>query len=224
MSEKGIPDIEETYDSISGSFSRRRRELWPPMVAFLEEAGRPCRLLDIGCGAGRALKAAIEHGCDSVGIDLSANQLQEARMLVGDDVQLVQADMRRIPFPDRSFDRIMMIAALHHLPDRGARVEALREAKRLLVDGGRSLISVWSWDQDRFRDRHLSRINGERSVDGSDGPLPGDFLVPWKDGVHAMRFFHLYGPDELRSEAKEAGWIVQRSYFDGKNHWIELLL
>jgi ubiquinone/menaquinone biosynthesis C-methylase UbiE len=223
MTAKGIPDIEETYDSISSSFSVHRRDLWPPMEEFLKEADPPCTVLDIGCGTGRALKASLDRGFSVIGVDLSQNQLEEARKLVGNDVKLIKADARSIPLPDSSADRILMIAVLHHLPDRGARIEALREAKRILREGGKALISVWSWDQDRFRERHLSRIRGERQTDAEDGPLPGDFLIPWKDKVKAMRFYHLYGPGELEAEAKEAGWIVQRSYFDGKNCWIEVI-
>lgn len=221
MSEKGIPGVEETYDTISSSFSSHRRDLWPPMEEFLKEAELPCTVIDIGCGTGRALKAAMDRGCDPIGIDLSENQLKEARKLVGEQVRLIKADMRSIPLPDRSADRVLLIAALHHLPTREERVDALREANRILRDGGRAMISVWSWDQERFRDRHLSRIRGERPVDDDDGPLPGDFLIPWKDRVRATRFYHLYGPGELDSEAREVGWMVVRSYFDGRNHWIE---
>jgi len=223
MSEKGIPDLERTYDSIAPSFSSRRRDLWPPMAGFLNEAHPPCTMLDIGCGTGRALKAALDLDLSAIGVDLSANQLHEARKLAGEDVELIKADARSIPLPDRSADRILMIAILHHLPNREERLKALREAKRILRVGGKALISVWSWDQDRFRERHLSRIRGDRPVDEDDGPLPGDFLIPWKDRVKALRFYHLYGPGELDSEAREAKWTLQRSYFDGRNHWLEIL-
>jgi SAM-dependent methyltransferase len=223
MGPKRAPDVESTYDAIAGAFSRHRRDLWPPMRAFLEEAKPPCWVIDIGCGNGRSLKAAMDLGLSVFGIDASANQLEEARRLVGDKAELIKADMRRIPLPDESADRILMIASLHHLPDRGSRIDALREAKRLARPGCRALISVWTWDQDRFRQRHLSRIRGERPVDDGDGPLPGDFLVPWKDQVDAMRFYHLFGPGELEEEAREAGWTIQRSYFDGSNHWVEAI-
>jgi len=221
MSEKEVPDVEGTYDAIASSFSSHRRDLWPPMEDFLKEAYPHCTLLDIGCGTGRALKAALDRGLEPIGIDLSSNQLEEAVKLVGNDVRLIKADARSIPLPDRSADMVLMIALLHHLPDRKERVKALREAKRIVRIGGKALVSVWSWDQDRFRERHLSRIRGDRPVDDDDGPLPGDFLIPWKDKVMATRFYHLYGPGELDSEAREAGWNIQRSYFDGRNHWIE---
>ena len=87
--------------------------------------------------------------------------------------------------------------------------------------GGHIQASAWTWDQERFRKDHLSRIDESREAGPQDGPLPGDFLVPWKEGVQRLRFYHLYGPGELESELEEAGWKLIQSYFDGRNHWAE---
>ena len=56
-------------------------------------------LLDLGCGAGRHLVALKEAGFTSlVGLDLSAELLEEAKSSLGDTVELVRTDMRQILF------------------------------------------------------------------------------------------------------------------------------
>lgn len=68
-------------------------------------AGR--RALDLGCGSGRYLQALFERGAWAVGLDLSPELLAAARKRLGvleRRPRLVRADMRRLPFRDRSFD------------------------------------------------------------------------------------------------------------------------
>ncbi len=218
-------EVESTYDSISPFFHEHRKRLWPPMASFIEEVS-PCKLIDIGCGTGRIILEGIKRDCSVTGVDISTGQLETARSYLKEHgslegFHLVKADMEDLPLPDDTFDASTMIASLHHLPDRISRVRALVEAKRVLKPGGRILISVWTWDQDRFREHHLSRIGGERELDDLDGPEPGDHMVPWKDGELRYRFYHLYGPGELENEILSSTLTLTRSYFDGKNHWAE---
>jgi SAM-dependent methyltransferase len=70
------------------------------------------RVLDLCCGTGRHLEALRIHGIHAVGVDLSPTLLAETRGRLtasqrGDDessrtpaILLVEADMRRLPFPD----------------------------------------------------------------------------------------------------------------------------
>jgi len=216
------PSAEEAYDAISPHFADRRTDLWPPMRQFIDEVS-PCRLLDVGCGTGRAVKYALEKGSTVCGIDVSAKQLEEVRKHVEGAhgrLELLRSDMRDIPLKDSSFDAVMMIASVHHLMSGDDRLKAFREALRVTREGGKLLVSAWTWDQERFRERHLSRLSG-RAPDEHDGPFPGDFMVPWKAGVEVMRSYHLYGPGELEGEVGSTGWDLIRAYFDGRNHWVE---
>ncbi|MGA1821550.1 MAG: class I SAM-dependent methyltransferase [Thermoplasmatota archaeon] len=219
---KGVRD---TYDRIAPHFARRRGSLWPPMEEFLGSVS-PCVIGDLGCGTGRVVRRALDLGCEVFAVDSSQGQLDQARGSVeGPEmmgrVRFIRADLGSVPIDDGTLDNAMMIASLHHLPDRGSRIEALREALRILRPKGLLQISVWTWDQERFRDRHLSRIDGKREPDETDGPLHGDFYVPWKEGEVGYRFYHLYGPGELEEEIAGSGLILIRSYFDGRNHWCE---
>jgi SAM-dependent methyltransferase len=46
------------------------------------------------------------------------------------------ADARAIPRPDASADAVLLMGPLYHITERGERLAALREAKRLLRPGG----------------------------------------------------------------------------------------
>lgn len=63
------------------------------------------RALDLGCGAGRHLRALREAGIDAVGMDLSAPLLREARS-AAPGCHRVRGDMRHLPFAPGSFDLV----------------------------------------------------------------------------------------------------------------------
>src|SRR5262249_45970012 len=86
------------------------------------------RVLDVGCGRGLLLIGAAKRlsAGGAVGIDLwqaedlSGNRpeatLENAKIEgVADRVEVQTADMRKIPFPDATFDVILSCAAIHNL-------------------------------------------------------------------------------------------------------------
>ncbi len=93
------------------------------------------KVLDFGCGHGMAAVALARKGADVVAFDVSPAYLEEARLRAdanGASIELVLANGERLPFADRSFDRIWGNAILHHL-DLGA---AGNEIARILRPGG----------------------------------------------------------------------------------------
>ncbi|NSC19863.1 methyltransferase domain-containing protein [Streptomyces albus subsp. chlorinus] len=102
------------------------------------------RLLDVGCGAGQpALLLAEETGCFVAGVDASPGMIatgrrQAAASAAGDRAEFHHAKATDLPFPDRSFDRALMLEVTSHLPDtaRDGKQAALAEAARCLEPGG----------------------------------------------------------------------------------------
>ncbi|WP_165231245.1 SAM-dependent methyltransferase [Aquisphaera insulae] len=100
-------------------------------------------VLDVGCGSGGpALFLAREAGCRVTGVDVNQAGIQAGLTLarqagLEDRVHFRRADVREpLPFPDRSFDAIVCMDAMCHLPDRG---RILGEWCRVLRPGGRML-------------------------------------------------------------------------------------
>jgi ubiquinone/menaquinone biosynthesis C-methylase UbiE len=109
------------------------------------ELGPDSRLLDVGCGSGGpALRLAENTGASVVGVDVleegvaTATRLAEERGLV-DRVRFVQVDAGgRLPFADESFEAVISIDVMCHLPNR---LDILREWHRVAAPGARILFT-----------------------------------------------------------------------------------
>jgi arsenite methyltransferase len=135
------------YDSKIGKMRERERLLDNHRWTGSE------RVLDVGCGRGLMLVGAAKRlttGTAS-GIDLwqaedlSGNR-REATMEnaeaegVADRVDVQTADMRKIPFPDATFDVIVSCSAIHNVYDAAGRRQAIGEIARVLKAGGEAII------------------------------------------------------------------------------------
>jgi SAM-dependent methyltransferase len=100
---------------------------------------------DVGCGSGRYIGALRAAGARVVGIDLSVGMLAG----VPDPPTLVAADSQALPISNASFDVVMMMHMLYHVPDPA---RALAEAARVLPRGGMLLVATNGR-------RHLAEMN-----------------------------------------------------------------
>lgn len=105
---------------------RRRREQWQPR-----------RVLDFACGTGHI--APIFAGAELVGADVNVSYLRTAARRAPDARWVVVDPSGRLPFPDRRFDLILFLCAMHHLPD-AALHRILPELRRVLAPDGRLLV------------------------------------------------------------------------------------
>lgn len=101
------------------------------------------RLLDVACGSGRAsLRMVRTASCKVHGVDLNAGAVETARSLaaaegLSERTRFQQLDATQpLPFEAGSFDAIVCIDAVPHLPDRE---RLLRDWSRVLKPGGRIL-------------------------------------------------------------------------------------
>ncbi len=100
-----------------------------------DPAGQRC--LDIGADNGVISLLLRRRGGQWASADLDEHTVASIRELVGDDVH--RLDGARTPFPDRSFDQVVVVDYLEHIPD-DARFAA--ELARILKPGGRVIINV----------------------------------------------------------------------------------
>jgi SAM-dependent methyltransferase len=93
-------------------------------------------VLDACCGRGFLGEYLLRLGAAVTFTDLSEAQLASlaARVPRGDTrASFTRADLLRLPFADRTFDKVVGNSFLHHLPDVPA---ALEEMRRILKPGG----------------------------------------------------------------------------------------
>ncbi|XVH30874.1 class I SAM-dependent methyltransferase [Haloferacaceae archaeon DSL9] len=192
--------VRATYDRIAAHFSSTREYAWPEVEAFVdderERRGSLGTALDLGCGNGRHAELLADRGASVVGLDVSRGLLDEARDRARDrgfDLALVHGDGATLPFADDRFDHAVYVATLHHLRPRDARVASLIELERVLASGGRALVSAWSTAHDAFEETE----GFDTTVDWT---LPGGTRVP--------RYYHVYDPDEFRTDLRESDLSV----------------
>jgi|GEM_PF-1375266 len=101
------------------------------------------RVLDIACGTGKwtaQIAKTLPEGAQTFALDWSAAMLNEARLRLEEDellakVSLIRADAYTLPFPNNSFDGILLGFWLGHVPATSA-LGFLSEVKRVLKPGG----------------------------------------------------------------------------------------
>lgn len=93
------------------------------------------RVVDLGCGSGRTLLWNRHWGAAIVGVDIAPFFSEDALR----EVDLLLADLRRLPFADAAFTRAYSLDVLEHLSPE-ALAAMLAEANRVLAPGGRLFV------------------------------------------------------------------------------------
>jgi SAM-dependent methyltransferase len=115
---------------------------WSWRVADAAQIAPGHRVLDVACGTGvLAREAAARAGVTGAvtGLDPNRAMLEVARRL-DPDVEWRHGIAESLPFADRTFDRVVSQFGLMFFEDR---LEALREALRILHPEGRLAVAVW---------------------------------------------------------------------------------
>lgn len=124
-------------------------------LAWLEEFCPDGKVLDIGCGTG-ALLQTLQSKREASGVDFSPLALEfcHTRGLTN----LFEADAQELPLPDASFQAVVTLDTLEHVPDD---VKAMNEICRVLEPGGIVIINVpafqWLWGPHDVALHHFRR-------------------------------------------------------------------
>lgn len=199
-------EVRDVYERIADSFAPTRSRAWPEVLRFIEDLPRASRVLDVGCGNGRHMKALLRSGQRAVGVDFSRRLLVIGRAELGTpDASWVEAQAGLLPFREDSFDAATCIAVLHHLPTEDDRLAAIEEVRRVLRRGALVVVSVWDRDQPRFKGPQVD----ER----------GDAEIPWTlpDGTRVGRYYHLFERGELEALIIASGLRGERFFRSSGN-------
>ncbi len=121
-----------------------RQGEWPWVMNNIE-LRHEHRMLDAGSGWS-TLKFALARRCHKiVALELDPEFIAKAQTSIdgmgyADKITQVQGDVRRMPFPDGWFDRVVCVSVVEHMPEGW--VEAVRELVRVTRPGGRMLLTM----------------------------------------------------------------------------------
>lgn len=176
----------------------------------------PVDILDIGGGPGVYSRWLAELGHNVHLIDAVPSHVRQAhraaRSRSGELFSAELGDARRIDRPRGSCDVVLMLGPLYHLTRKKDRIEALREARRVLRPRGLLFAAAIS--------RYASLIDGLKYV-YADNPVFQRILKrDLKEGQHrnptdAENFFttsFFHHPDELAEEIEGSGFKLEGIY------------
>ncbi len=103
--------------------------------ASLVRSYRPASVLDAGCGTGRVAIELARHGIDTVGVDLDASMISEARRRAP-DLTWLEADGAGLRL-GRRFDVVVMAGNVPIFCPGPARPDLIASCARHVNDGGR---------------------------------------------------------------------------------------
>jgi len=151
------------------------------------------RFLDVATGPGYVAAAAAARGARAVGVDFSAPMVAHART-INPAVEFQEGDAEALPFPDRSFDAVVMNFGMLHLarPER-----AMTQAARVLKPGGCFAFTVWAKPEEAVGFGIILRAiqsHGNPGVQLPQGPS----------------FFRFSDPAECDRTLREAGFLNVR--------------
>jgi len=127
--------VAQGYDQCAGAYEQARREAASPEIKWLKkQLPNKAQVLDIGCGSGLPVTRDLAKRFVVTGVDISSEQIRRARENVR-HATFFHSDIMAIDFPAASFDAVVALYAIFHLP-RGEHARLLGNIRRWLKLGG----------------------------------------------------------------------------------------
>ncbi len=106
------------------------------ILSFFGKDGGGRKLLDVGSGKGIFTAALKSYGFDAEGVEpaLTLREIAKERYPYA---KFCDGSATALPFPDASFDCLVCVEVLEHVPDTDA---ALHEFSRVLRPGGKAVV------------------------------------------------------------------------------------
>lgn len=158
-------------------FSKTRMYVWACVKNFLDhfENKQTKTLIELGCGNGKNLLYAINHGYMSEnihGIDNSESLvnicIKQGLNVSIDDILLIDTTQK--------YDIVLCVAVLHHLKTHIDRMDAFKNIMSICKDNGSILLTIWSYE-----------------TEGAKKPrefTKGDNIVMWNN--REERFYYIF--------------------------------
>lgn len=218
MSTPSLPqEIRDHYETEHDEDARLRRGFGRLEHARVQEIVRrhlepgSQRVLDVGGATGVHAEWLLEDGHVVHLVDPVAAQVGRAQARLGDSGRFTAefGDARNLPADDASVDAVLLFGPLYHLLDQADRVQAWREAARVLVPGG----VVLGMAITRFASLFEGLAGGALFDPAFRRIVVADLATGRHENpTHRPDWFttaYFQRPDELAAEAEASGLAVE---------------
>lgn len=167
------------------------------------------KVLDFGCGLGRHSIYFAKEGFHVSAFDLSEEATEHLRSWAQREdlsIEIVNADMLRLPYEDNSFDAIFAYHVISHTDSVGIK-DIIKEISRVLKIGGEIFLTLCSKESWSFKDAGYPRLDENTILKTDEGPEKGvpHFYVTLDD---ILDLFSNYNIERIR--------YIDDCYFSGK--------
>ncbi|MBU1165148.1 class I SAM-dependent methyltransferase [Patescibacteria group bacterium] len=204
MDQNKITQILNKVKADYTAIARVRQKIWSEEKSLIKYIKNNDTVLDLGCGQGRIVPLLKNKKINYVGLDNCTSLIKNAQGLYP-NYKFINQDITKLDLPKKSFDKILVIAILHHIPSKSLRLKILKNIKKLLKEGGMLLMTNWNLDDYQHKQKATELEKG-------------DYYIPWRiKKEKVMRYYHNFGKKELDDLIKEAGLTIVKSQKNKRN-------
>lgn len=213
-----LRDTETGYNLVADKFSQTRGHFWRGLEFVADYVRDGDNILDFGCGNGRLLEIIGEKKINYIGVDVSRNLIDIAKSEHPGYNFLKIASSGSLAFSTGYFNVVYSIAVFHHIPSRKLRREIAKELCRVMVPGGRIIITVWNLWQPKYIKNiffnWIGKVAGKSKLDWND------CYITFKNnqGEIFKRYHRAFTRKELKKLFNSAGFEIEKcEALNGRN-------
>lgn len=184
----------DSHTGLPLSRERARRCLGERLWRDLS-CGKPCRILEAGCGAGRFTEILLDFPATSVySVDSSlAVEANKENFPIDRRHRIFQADIGQLPFAPRQFDIVFCLGTVQHTPSPEETIAKLYECVRpggaLVFDHYASSLKYFTWFGLNIARSLLKRVHPENALIHTNRLV--DIFFPLHRIASHNRFFRI---------------------------------
>lgn len=147
--------IQQFWEARSSQYGQDPRGVLPkalpaPILSYLDDwmylqvkkvisPKEKVRVLDLGCGYGRLASKIVKDYPNAyvVGVDIAQRYIDLYNENLGTRGNAIKADIRKLPFKDKSFDVVIAVTAMMYVLNAKDQDRAFGETFRILKNGGK---------------------------------------------------------------------------------------